>query len=403
MLTHTALLILYMEKNTADNYQLADVVKNFGAQLLKKQALSPVEIKALNNIVSCRTPILGWNEYACNECGTVHYRYNSCGDRHCPKCQSTKQALWVDKLIDATLPLKHYHIIFTVPHCLNDLCLWDNSLFYKLLFRAVWKTLHSFGYTHFGCETGAVAILHTWGKNLSLHPHVHCIVPAAGYSLKGQWVHIGKYNNYLYPVHQLSGAFKGAFLDSIARALNKIGMGAAFGAQREKARSKNWVVFCEASMAKAEHVIQYLGQYTHRVAISNDRIIDANKTHVTFISKDYRDNAKKKTTCLKGAEFLRRFCMHVVPKGFVRIRRYGIYNHTFVRNLDLSFFTPAQETAQIIERKVETKEQQILRLTGIDISRCPACKTGVLVLIKQQPRIRSPSGNLKQILESKLL
>lgn len=393
-----------MEKNTVHNYGLADVIEKFGAQLLKNEKLSPVQIKALDNIVSCRTPVLGWNEYACNECGAIHYRYNSCGDRHCTKCQSIKQALWVEKLIGATLPVKHYHIIFTVPHCINDLCLWDDRLYYKLLFRAVWKTLHSFGYTHFGCETGAVAILHTWGQNLSLHPHIHCIVPAVGYSLDGKWKHIGKYKNFLYPVHQLSETFRGAFLDSIARALNKMGMGSAFQKQRNKAGSINWVVFCEASLAKAEHVIRYLGQYTHRVAVSNNRILNIDaQNKVAFISKDYRDNAKKKPVKLHGVEFLRRFCLHIVPKGFVRIRRYGIYHHTFIQNQGLSFFTQAQETAKIIAKEIESKEQQILRITGVDIGKCPCCKTGILILIKQQPRIRSPSGNLKQILEAKLI
>lgn len=393
-----------MEKDATHNLGLADIVKKFGAQLLKKDKLSPEKIKALNNIVSCRTEILGWNEYACNQCGTIHYQYNSCGDRHCPKCQSIKQALWVDKLIGTTLPVKHYHIIFTVPHCLNDLCLWNNRLYYKLLFRAVWKTLYSFGYTYWGAETGAVAVLHSWGQNLSLHPHIHCIVPAVGYSLDGKWKHIGKYKNYLYPVHQLSGAFRGAFLDSFGRALSKMGKGNAFLKQREVAKSKKWVVYCEASMAKAEHVIRYLGQYTHRIAISNNRILKFDKENkVVFISKDYRDNAKKKPIKLNGIEFLRRFCTHIVPKGFVRIRRYGIYNHTFIRNHDLTFYTEAQQTIRIIEQKSETKEQQILRLTGIDICKCSCCKTGILVLIRQQPRIRSPSGNLKQILGTKLL
>ena len=137
-------------------------------------------------------------------------------DRHCPKCQKSKQALWVEKVTRLTLPVKHIHIIFTVPHHLNRVCLWNPAMYYNLLFSAVWRTLHSFGYSHYGAETGAIAVLHSWGQNLSLHPHIHCIVPAAGYSLKGKWKRIGK-EKYLYPVHQLSTTFKGKFLDSLKR------------------------------------------------------------------------------------------------------------------------------------------------------------------------------------------
>ncbi len=384
-------------------YELADVVRKFGKQLMNKQALSPMQVKAFNNIVSCRTAQLGWNEYACDTCGAVHYHYNSCGDRHCPKCQATKQALWVDKLLTDTLPVKHYHIVFTVPHLLNDICLWNDKLYYKLLFRAVWKTLRTFGYTNFGCETGAVAVLHTWGQNLSLHPHIHCIVPAVGYSLQGQWKHIGKYTNYLYCVQQLSDSFKATFLHSLKRSLKKLGSYNGFYQQVQKAFATKWVIYSEASMATSEHVVRYLGQYTHRIAISNDRIININDTHVKFWAKDYRKKGPPKPTSLSGVEFLKRFCQHVMPKGFVRIRRYGIYHHTTKRNLDLEFFTPAQQTSQKIEVIAESKQEKIKRITGFDPEVCPCCKKGKLVIVNTQPRIRSPNQNLRKVLKSKLL
>jgi hypothetical protein len=179
------------------NYVPADVVRIFSKQLIEQENLSPQQTKALFNIVQCRTASLGWHEEMCTCCGQVCYCYNSCGDRHCPKCQSTKQALWVEQLTQTTLPVKHYHIIFTLPHCLNKICLWDNNMFYKLLFRSIWSTLRSFGYTHYGVETGAVAVLHTWGQNLWLHPHVHCLVPAAGYTIDGRWKNIGETGSFL--------------------------------------------------------------------------------------------------------------------------------------------------------------------------------------------------------------
>lgn len=386
-----------------NNYELADVIRKFGKQLLVHKNLSPRQVKALNNIVDCRTSIMGGHEEVCDCCGIIRYSYNSCGDRHCPKCQITRQAVWVEDLINATLPVKHYHIIFTVPHQLNDICLWNDRMYYKILFSAVWRTLHSFGYSHYGAETGAIAILHSWGQNLSLHPHIHCIVPAAGYSINGEWKNIGKYQNYLYPVHQLSDTFKGKFLDSLKRNLNKLNMTDAFEKQIKKAGATRWVVYSESSMAKAEHVIRYLGQYTHRVAITNQRIIDISDTHVTFIAKDYRDYAQKKPVTMEGVEFLKRFCMHIMPERLVRIRRYGIYNHTTIRNLNLQFIPAPVIAAQKMEKIIETNSERIKRLTGFDAKKCSVCKMGKMMKIRQMPRIRSPAGHLPTILFSKLL
>jgi len=385
-------------------YELAELVRAFGKELIDQQKLSPQQIKALFNIVQCRTSSLGGHEEACDSCGEIRYSYNSCGDRHCPKCQNTKQAIWVEELIKSTLPVKHYHIIFTVPHCLNDVCLWNDRMYYNILFSAVWRTLHSFGYTHYGVETGAVAVLHSWGKNLMLHPHIHCIVPAAGYSIKGEWKNIGKYENYLYPVHQISETFKGKFLDSLKRALIKNDMPGGFNNQIQKAYNTRWVVNIEASMANAEHVIRYLGQYTHRVAISNKRIQDVSEGKVTFIAKDYRDRAKKKPVTMKGVEFLRRFCQHIMPKRYVRIRRYGIYNPTVIRTHGLKFIAEKKPDIEELQKhkEKETPAERIKRLTGYDVGLCPACKKGRMHVIGKIPRIRSPAGHLPSLLRAML-
>ena len=380
--------------------EVADIVRRFGTEYIEKYRPSAEKIKVLFDILQCRTLALGGHEERCDCCNKVRYSYNSCGNRHCPKCLSAKQAIWIEKLINETLPVKHYHIIFTVPHELNPVCLFDKSMYYKLLFSAVWWTLHSFGYTHYGVESGAVCVLHTWGQNLSLHPHIHCIVPAVGYSLKGDWKHIGTYDDYLYPVHQLSATFKGKFLDSLERSLRKMGMNSGFDPLLQRAWNKPWVVFCEASLAKSEHVIRYLGQYTHRVAISNDRILRMSETHVTFIAKDYRDRAQKKPVTMTGVEFLHRFCLHILPKRFVKIRRFGIYNHTTKRNLELQF----EQEKSIIEkensRQKETSQEQIKRLTGFDIGQCPKCKKGRMLFVRELPRIRSPCHPLRQLIHT---
>ena len=168
-------------------FELADVVHRFAPSLHDRGKLTPLQEKVFAKIALCRTAALGGHEEACDNCGTIRFSYNSCGDRHCPKCQAARQDFRVDGLVHSTLPVRHYHFVFTVPDYLNVLCLHNERMFYNLLFPAIWYTLNSFGYSHHGVGTGAIAVLHTWGQNLSLHPHIHCLIPAAGYSLDGRW------------------------------------------------------------------------------------------------------------------------------------------------------------------------------------------------------------------------
>ena len=385
-------------------YELAETVRRFGKDLIQKESLSPIQTKTLFDIVQCRTASLGGHEQACDCCGSVRYSYNSCGNRHCPKCQLAKQIKWIDKLTARTLPIKHYHIVFTVPHCLNTICLWNNKLYYKILFSAVWRTLHSFGYSHYGVESGAVAVLHSWGQNLSLHPHIHCLVPAAGYSLNGNWKNIGVNGKYLYPVLQLGSCFKDKSLKTLERALLEEGKPNGFSSAIDAAWDKNWNVHCEPSLAGPEHVIRYLGQYTHRVAISNRNITNITDTHVEFIAKDYRDKAKKKPKKLSGLEFLRRSCQHILPGHFVKIRYFGIYNATTKRSLQLQFIQP--DIDSIEKQKItqhETTVDCLNRVLGINVALCPVCRKGTMHNIKEIPRIRSPNLNLPTLLSSLLV
>ncbi len=378
------------------NYELADAVRLFADKPEVCNHLNSRHVKTLNSIVSCRTALLGGHEEACDSCGSLRYSYNSCGDRHCPKCQAAKQAFWIEDLVHATLPVKHFHIVFTAPLQLNQLCLHNQRLYYDLFFAAVWHTLRLFGYTHYGVESGAVAVLHTWGQNLTLHPHIHCIVPAAGYTLDGEWKSVGYQGNFLYPVHQLSDTFKGKFLDSIKRALRKQNELSLFYNQLQLAYKTKWVVHCEPSLAGADHVVKYLGQYTHRVAITNQRILNIADGKVTFWAKDYRDGAARKPVTLDGVEFIRRFTMHILPQQFVRIRRFGIYNHTLKKNLRLQFTPPDKSIDAEIKKQQpnETNLQRFQRLTGINPCICHVCKKGKMVTIRVLPRIRSPDVQL---------
>lgn len=377
-------------------FELADVVRVFSAELIANTKLTSFELNILAKIANCRTAVLGGHEEICDNCSIVRYSYNSCGDRHCPKCQAAKQAFWIDDLMQNTLPIKHYHLVFTTPHSLNRVCLHNPRIYYDLLFAAVWNTLQSFGYTHYGVESGAIAVLHSWGQNLSLHPHIHCLVPAAGYAIDGRWINIGESSKFLYSVFQLSDTFKGKFLDSLKRMLRKKNELSLFKDAIEQAYNTKWVVNCEPSMASADHVVKYLGQYTHRVAITNQRIINIADGKVTFIAKDYRDNAIKKPVTLDGVEFLRRFTMHILPKRFVKIRRYGIYNHTLKRNLELQFLPHAKPDIDTIIKQKQPKEtnmERFERLTGINPCICPVCRKGRMVVKNILPRIRSPAWN----------
>lgn len=240
-----------------------------------------------------------------------------------------------------------------------------------------------------------MVVLHTWGQNMSLHLHIHCIVPSAGYSLQGKWKNIGASGNFLYPVQQLSKMFRGKFMDSLKRRLRKHDMLTEFYSLLQQAWKKKWVVHCEPSLAKADHVVKYLGQYTHRVAITNQRILNITNNSVTFIAKDYRDRAIKKPVTLNGTEFLRRFCMHILPYRFVKIRRYGIYNHTVKRNLQLKFVAEQKPDITKLQtekpKKKETTKQRLTRLTGVDVDRCPFCKKGRMHQVKNLPPIRAPN------------
>ena len=365
-------------------HEVADIIRRFGEDFISIHHPNRHHLRVLRALSMCRTAALGGHKYRCDHCGREHISYNSCRNRHCPKCQITRQAFWVEERLKNAYPVKHYHLVFTVPEALNEICLTDSKWFYNHMFVTVWDVLRSFGYSHFASESGAICILHTWGQNLSLHPHIHCIVPALGYTLKGNMKHIGKTGKYLYPVTQLSLKFRGKFMAGVKKQLAWQNLLTDYHEQVKGAWNKQWVVYCEPSLGKPEHVVGYLGQYTHRVAITNHRIIEVGEHEVLFSLKDYSDQGKQKTTRLTGEEFLRRFCLHILPRAFVKIRHYGIYSSRFRSTI-------LKDKNKMIIKPLETNVERINRLTGIDICRCPRCKKGVLVYVNVVPRSRSPT------------
>ena len=366
-------------------YEIAQIIGQFGDDFVKKHNPNAWTLRTLNALRICRTSALGGHKQKCDCCDKIRISYDSCRNRHCPKCQGSKQAFWIEDVSERIIDTKYFHIVFTVPDQLNAICLLDSRKFYSTLFSSVWQSLRTFGYTHYGVESGAMAILHTWGQNLSLHPHIHCLVPSAGITLAGNIKKISKKGKYLYPVEKLSIDFRSVMMKLLKKQLTKSNHLPQYQAVIDKAWAKDWVVFSEPSFADADRVIKYLGQYTHRVAFSNRRIQNIDKENIRFFYKDYRDKAKQKLTTLTGVEFLRRFRLHILPKGFIKVRYYGILSNRFSKKT--AMYRKAKEKG---DKEKETVQQRIRRLTGFDVYQCPFCKKGQMHIVDVLPRIRSP-------------
>ena len=369
-----------------NHLEMASVIKRYGADFRMQCRPNNYQLTVLNALQQCRTAELGGHKDKCDACGHEHYSYNSCGNRHCPKCQLARQKLWAEDRMRDSLNVKHFHIVFTVPDELNPICMTDSLFFYESLFSCVRETLYTFGYSHYGVETGAVCVLHTWGQNLSLHPHIHCVVPAVGITPRGQLKEIGSQGKYLYPVRQLSVAFRGKLLERLKRKLKKKNRLAEFQSIIDHCYTKPWVVYTEPSLGNAKQVVSYLGQYTHRVAVSNTRIKNMDQKGVTFSYKDYRDNANVKLMTLSGVEFLRRFALHILPRRFVKIRYFGILTSTYREQVS------SLKSKPDIFQLTETRQQRIVRITGFNPCKCPKCKTGNMIPQEILPRIRSPDN-----------
>jgi Putative transposase/Transposase zinc-binding domain len=370
------------------DFEMASVIKCYGADYRVQHRPNNYQLTVLNALQQCRTAELGGHKELCDndKCGHQRFSYNSCGNRHCPKCQIPRQMIWAEDRMRDALNVKHFHVVFTVPEELNAICLLNSKVFYEAQFESVWETLRSFGYSHYGIETGAICVLHTWGQNLSLHPHIHCIVPAVGLNLRNKLKPIGKEGKYLYPVKQLSVVFRGKLLDRLKQIVKKQNQLVEYRQTIDHCYAKPWVVYCEPSLGNAQQIVGYLAKYTHRVAITNTRIKSIDDKNVTFSYKDYNDNANQKLMTLTGVEFLRRFAMHILPRRFVKIRYFGILTSRHkeqVKHL---------KTNPDIVQLTETPEQRLVRLTGFDPCRCPKCKTGRMQVIEILPRIRSPDN-----------
>lgn len=374
--------------------EVADIVREHGEELRQQHRLNPAQEKVLRNIELCRTAALGGHEDVCPHCKHKRPSYNSCLDRHCPKCLNLRQARWVEQRLERLLPVSYFHVVFTLPALLRPLARCNPKAMYDLLFHAASRTLLELGLDEkfFGAQLGITAVLHTWTRMIDYHPHLHCIVTGGGLSLDGgRW--IASRSEYLLPVLVLSRLFRGKFLDGLARAYQagelqfhggcvELADPQTFQHLKNELYQNEWVVYAKEPFAAPEHVFRYLGRYIHKVAISNERLIKLENGVVHFHTKDGN------VAALPAVEFLRRFLLHVLPKGFVKIRHYGLFASSNVK-------TKLETAKQILEppptddqgRKEDQApepydwREHLRLLTGIDPSVCPNCGKGPMLRV----------------------
>jgi len=372
--------------------EVADVFRTHGDAYRESRSLPMPHLKAMRGIETCRTAELGGHLYECDLCGYEHPAYNSCRNRHCPKCQALAKARWLEARSSELLPVTYFHNVFTLQHELNPWIRHNKKIICDILFQSVSRTLLEFGANTengLGGRLGFLAVLHSWDQRLLEHHHLHCIIPGGALSFDGKtWVEGD--SKYLFPVKALSIVFRGKFMDSLEKAFDRGEIASPDGKDFKQLlvmlRKNRWVVYSKPSFAGPEKVLDYLARYAYRVAISNDRIRKFENGEVTFSYKDRKNGNRKKETTVSAEEFIRRFLSHVLPDGYMKIRYFGFLgnrhkqeNISLIRTL---LDVPAKQ--EMVEKK--KPEELFLYLTGKDITKCPKCKTGTMIIRQTIPK-----------------
>lgn len=340
-------------------FEVADVLEKHWLQI-DKLTLNTWQLRTLSAIKRCRTAALGGHIDACDCCGNITISYNSCRNRHCPKCQGDKREQWMTAREAELLPVPYFHVVFTLPSELNQLAYYEPKAVYDALFASAWATLQSFSGKN---KSGMVSIVHTWGQSLTLHPHIHCIVPGGTVDKKGNWHRSKSEGKFLYPVKAISVVFRAKYVELLREKLAE-----KFPQKlRNELFKKKWVIYAKRPFGNAKSVVEYLGRYSHKVAISNHRIVNIDDTNVTFSYKNYKNGAKVKQMTLSHAEFIRRFAQHVLPKRFVRIRHFGILSSSW-----------KPEKLPTLQEKLWNTKVPEKPAKGAKVRLCPCCKTGSL-------------------------
>lgn len=368
----------------SESYPIRDVFRHSLDDYLLVHPVSPQQRRAACAVRACKTGRLGFNSCVCEECGHVEIHNSSCRDRHCPNCQSVLKELWIDQRRSEILDAKYFHVVFTVPHDLKPLFLSNQRLLYSLLHRAASRTLLTLAADrkHLGAEPGIIQVIHTWGQNLSFHPHVHCIISGAGLSRDLKLRKSG--SRFFIPIKAASKLFRGKFMAALKeyRASGELVLPASFTDSADPVNwqcfvdrlyGTDWVAYIKETFNGFGNAINYLGRYTHRVAISNGRILRVTDDSVSFWYRDYRGGCARKEMTLSHTEFIRRFLMHVLPKGFQKIRYFGfLANPVKKKKLRVLFQLQGRQTFKA-RFSADTPRAELLVSLGIDIRTCPCC------------------------------
>jgi len=346
--------------------EVQDILALYGDAYRQNHKLTIEQHKAMNAILNCRTARLGGHLDSCPECGYQRPSYNSCRNRHCPKCQAISKERWIDAQRADLLNIGYFHVVFTVPQVLNPIIYNNQRICYNLLFQCAAETIRelSADRKYLGADTGHTAVLHTWGQNLCFHPHIHCIVPAGGLNKMGNWISSRK--KFFLPVKVLSRKFRGKYLALLKKQLPEIDP-----ALLNDCYHKEWVVYCKPPFKDAACVVEYLGRYTHRVAISNNRILELTNGQITFKWRDYRDSGRWKVMMLSSEEFIRRFLLHILPSGFTKIRHYGFLSS---RGKQKKLRICKIQTGTTLKKRERLSTEALVeKILGRKPSQCPSC------------------------------
>jgi hypothetical protein len=381
--------IIKPEKKTPE---IADILYHHMDDYKAKYPLWPEHRKIVSDLLNCRTARLGGHIERCDTCGAVRIAYHSCRNRHCPKCQHMPRERWLEKRKDEILPVSYFHVVFTLPHELNTIILNNKRAMLNILFKAASQTLLTFGENELGGRLGFIATLHTWDQKLKAHFHLHCLIAGGAVSKDGAcWTSCK--GNYLFNKKALSLVFRGKFMDRMSKACqdNKLKFNGGYRQLKDKLYAKKWIIDVRDPVKNPEHILEYIARYTHRVAIANSRITGLKDGMVTFTAKNRKKNKTEPVT-ITAVEFIRRFLLHSLPKGFVRIRHYGfLANRNRTENLNtirrLMGLSPPPT------KEMTSLEEMMQKLTGIDITICPCCSNGKMQFFAQIPKYRARPPN----------
>jgi len=379
-------------------FEVGDIFRQYGDEYRSNVVLSKEQLKVMHCIESCRTAVLGGHVEQCDSCGFLKNAYNSCRNRHCPKCQTLVKEKWINDHKAELSPCNYYHNVFTLSHALNPIIRHNKSVCFSILFSAAKETLQAFATDpqwRLVGTLGFISVLHTWNQKLLEHYHLHCVIPAGVLSFdKTCWNPARK--SFLFRTSSLAKEFKKRYLKKLHTAYkrnelvfpgktNDTSSPTGFNQIVEQAAKQTWISYSKKPFAGPEQVLEYLGRYTHRVAISNNRVKAIADGKVTFTYRDRKDANKKKKMAIQATEFIRRFLLHVLPKGFMKIRYFGFLSHSVKKELIPLLRRLIDPLAILPEKITETIPEMMLRLTGTDINCCPKCKKGRMVIIEDLP------------------